>query len=104
MTLAADGEEALQAYLKAPFDLVLMDMQMPVRDGLSATRALRAHETAAGLARVPLIMLTANASSDHIALALSAGADRHVAKPFTAQALLSAIAHLLEPEPAEEAA
>ena len=74
------------------FDLVLMDMQMPVMDGLAATRALRAHEAARGeQAPVPVIMLSANALAEHRIKALDAGADRHLAKPITASALISAI-------------
>ena len=89
----ADGVEALTAFKAGNFDLVLMDMQMPVMDGLAATRAIRAHEQAEpGRARTPVVMLSANAMARHRDEALAAGADLHVAKPITAAALLAGIA------------
>jgi PAS domain S-box-containing protein len=86
-----DGAQAVEAYGGQAFDLVLMDMQMPVQDGLSATRAIRDLEQASGRARTPIIMLTANALPEHVAAASAAGADRHLSKPITAAALLSAV-------------
>ena len=68
-----------------------MDMQMPVLDGLTAVREIRRLERAAGAARLPIIMLTANAMSEHVADALAAGADLHLGKPFTAEALFESI-------------
>ncbi len=91
LIMVENGRQALEAYAAQPFDLVLMDMQMPVLDGLSATRALRALEQQRGLAPAPLVMLTANALPEHVAAALAAGATRHLAKPITAEALLAAI-------------
>ncbi len=87
-----NGEEALQACREAAFDLVLMDMQMPVMDGLSATRAIRALEASENRVRVPIVMLTANALPEHIAAARAAGADQHLAKPFNAVDLLALVA------------
>jgi PAS domain S-box-containing protein len=86
-----DGAQAVEAYRAHGFDLVLMDMQMPVQDGLSATRAIRELEQAAGRARTPVIMLTANALPEHVAAAAAAGADRHLSKPITAAALLASV-------------
>ncbi len=97
VTVVDDGEQALQAFMASQFDLVLMDMQMPVRDGLSATTAIRAFEVATGIPRSPVIMLTANAAAEHISASLNAGADLHLAKPFTAGDLLGAVAGLLTP-------
>jgi two-component system, sensor histidine kinase len=89
---AENGREALDALTAGPaFDLVLMDMQMPVMDGLTAVREIRRLEAACGGARLPIIMLTANAMPEHIADAQAAGADLHLSKPFTAQALFDAI-------------
>ncbi len=88
------GAEALAAYRDGAFDLVLMDMQMPVMDGLTATREIRLHELAMGLMRVPIVMLTANALPDHIAASEAAGADRHLAKPFDAGELLRLVGEL----------
>ena len=72
-----------------------MDMQMPVMDGLEATRSIRTAESAAGLAPTPVIMLTANALPEHVAASRAAGADRHLEKPVTLAALLEALNEVL---------
>jgi CheY-like chemotaxis protein len=90
-----NGAQALDALAAGPFDVVLMDMQMPEMDGLSATALLRAREREAGLPRTPVIMLTANALDDHIKTSLEAGADLHLAKPIRATALIEAIARVM---------
>ena len=75
---------------------VLMDMQMPVMDGLAATRALREIEQGdPGRRRTPIIMLSANAMSQHREEAADAGADQHLAKPITPGALMAAIERAL---------
>jgi PAS domain S-box-containing protein len=89
-----DGALAVEAAHGSTFDVILMDMQMPVMDGLAATRALRAAE--AGQRRTPVIMLSANAMAEHRYEALAAGADLHVAKPVTASSLLAGIAQAVE--------
>ena len=94
LTSVENGAEAVEACRDGDFDIVLMDMQMPVMDGLTATREIRLHEAAMGLARTPIVMLTANALSEHIASAEAAGADRHLAKPFDAAELLNLVATL----------
>jgi signal transduction histidine kinase/ActR/RegA family two-component response regulator len=91
LTAVENGCEALEALAAAPFDLVLMDMQMPVMDGLTAVREMRRLEALHGRPRLPVIMLTANAMPEHIAEALAAGADLHLGKPFTVQALFEAM-------------
>jgi len=91
LTSVEDGARAVQACRDADFDLILMDMQMPVMDGLTAIREIRLHEAALGLARIPIVMLTANALPEHVALAEAAGADRHLAKPFDAAELLDLV-------------
>nr|WP_240623262.1 ATP-binding protein [Brevundimonas lutea] len=91
----ADGAQALEAFQTDTFDLVLMDMQMPVMDGLAATRAIREHERTSGRAPTPLIMLSANAMAEHRDDALAAGADLHVPKPITAASLLEGIEQAL---------
>ena len=95
LTVAEDGRQALGRLAEGRFDLVLMDMQMPVLDGLAATRQLRAREAAFGLPRTPVLILSANAMRQHREEAAAAGADRHVAKPVTAQVLLEALAETL---------
>jgi PAS domain S-box-containing protein len=92
VVVAADGALALEAFEAGAFDVVLMDMQMPVMDGLTATRAIRALEDARpDRPRTPVVMLSANAMVEHRAEALQAGADAHVAKPVTAASLLAGI-------------
>ena len=92
VVIAGDGAQALSAFEAEPFDVVLMDMQMPVMDGLTATRAIRKLEAAApDRARTPVVMLSANAMAEHRAEPLAAGADIHGAKPVTAASLLAGI-------------
>jgi CheY-like chemotaxis protein len=90
-----NGAEALMALGTDVFDLVLMDMQMPVMDGLEATRRIRETQEAARQAPVPLIMLTANALPEHVAASRDAGADRHLEKPVTLAGLLEAMSEVL---------
>ncbi len=98
-----DGAEAVAAFTDGAFDLILMDMQMPVMDGLAAMREIRRREAAAGLAATPIAMLTANASPEHRVMAQDAGADCHLAKPITPESLIAGIAAALTAEagPAE---
>ena len=91
---AENGAEALEAARSQAFDLILMDMQMPVMDGLTSVREIRLHEIAMGRDRAPIVMLTANALPEHVAAAQAAGADRHLAKPFDAAELLAVVAEL----------
>ena len=86
-----DGLQALDAYRTGLFDVVLMDMQMPVMDGLSAVREIRQWECEHGRRRTPVVMLTANALPEHVREAQRAGADLHLGKPFTAAMLFDAI-------------
>lgn len=92
LTMVENGELAVEAFVNTPFDVVLMDMHMPVMDGLSAIRAIRTHERMAALPPSRIVMLTANAFDEHVRAALAAGADYHLAKPITAAALLAALA------------
>ena len=102
LTIVENGRLALDAFAAQRFDLVLMDMQMPEMDGLTATALLRAHESHVGLPRTPVIMLTANALDEHVRSSLAAGADLHLSKPLRAAELLDAVAALtLPPEPEE---
>ena len=86
-----DGVKAVAAFAAGDFDVVLMDMQMPCMDGLTATRAIRALEAERGAAPTPIVMLSANAMAEHQDAALAAGADLHVPKPITAARLLAGI-------------
>ncbi|HEY5412319.1 MAG TPA: ATP-binding protein, partial [Caulobacteraceae bacterium] len=98
LVIVADGQEAVeQALGPLRFDIVLMDTQMPVMDGLTATRRIREQELRLGLSRTPIISLTANAMAHQVQAAMDAGADRHLAKPITAEALYGAIEKTLFP-------
>lgn len=93
VTVVENGAQAVEATASDVFDVVLMDMQMPVMDGLAATRAIRAREGEGR--RTPIIMLSANAMASHREEALLAGADLHVAKPVTVAALLDGIGQVV---------
>jgi CheY-like chemotaxis protein len=99
LTVAGDGEQALAAFQAGSFDLVLMDMQMPVMDGLEATRRIRALEAAEGRPRTPVAMLSANAMKEHVDQAREAGCDTHIAKPVRPEALVAAMEALIHPRP-----
>jgi signal transduction histidine kinase/CheY-like chemotaxis protein len=103
MVAVEDGQQALDAFKTGGFDLVLMDMQMPVMDGLTATRAIREFEIDAGLTRTPVVMLTANAMAEHVEAGRAAGADGHLTKPVTLASLFEAISTALDPDRAEAA-
>ena len=98
LTAVEDGAQAVQAFRDAEFDLVLMDMQMPVMDGLTATRELRLLEAVEGRPRARIVMLTANALPEHVAAGQAAGADDHVAKPFDTSELLALVTEPTETE------
>jgi two-component system, sensor histidine kinase and response regulator len=94
LVLASNGMEALEAFREGEFDAVLMDVQMPVLDGLSATRALRALETRTGRGRTPIIALTAHALPGDRQRCLDAGSDSYLAKPLKASELMALLAEL----------
>jgi PAS domain S-box-containing protein len=89
--LVANGEEAVAAWRAADWDVVLMDIQMPVMDGVSAIRLIRETERRERRARTPVIALTANAMAHHKADYLGAGMDAVVAKPISLALLLQAM-------------
>lgn len=91
LVMAEDGNIGLECFLSDQFDVILMDMQMPRMDGVTAIRHIRAHEARQGLAPTPIIMLTANATDQHQRDALAAGADHLVAKPINLEILLKGI-------------
>ena len=86
---ACDGREAVNAASAEAFDLILMDVRMPVMDGLAATRAIRALADPAS--RTPILAVTAEAMPEDAARCLSAGMDGHLAKPVTQAKLYAAI-------------
>jgi signal transduction histidine kinase/NO-binding membrane sensor protein with MHYT domain/AmiR/NasT family two-component response regulator len=86
-----DGAQAVEAFRLAPYDIVLMDLQMPVMDGLTAMRLIRAWEVERAMARTPMMALTANVLPIHVTESLEAGATSHLGKPVTADKLLNAV-------------
>ena len=90
-----NGLEAVTAVRADGFDVVLMDLQMPVMDGLAAIRAIRETEACPAAERLPIIVISANASGEDMAASARAGADRHIAKPVRAEELFSAISEVI---------
>lgn len=88
---AEDGEVAQDMFKRNSYDLLLMDMQMPVMDGYAATRAIRSWEQASRLNPTQIIALTASALNEDVARCLEAGCDLHLSKPVRRQPLFEAI-------------
>lgn len=90
-----NGAQAVEMHCHDPFDLILMDVNMPVLNGLEAAAMIRQSEAALGLRRVPIVALTANAMTHQVAEYLRQGIDAHVAKPVRREDLCEAMARLL---------
>jgi len=102
VTVVDDGQQAVDTATAETFDLVLMDCQMPVMDGLDATRAIRS--TAAPDQHLPIVALTANNDDETKAACLAAGMDDLLGKPFTREALQSLLLRWEAPVPCPAAA
>ncbi len=89
-----NGAEAVEAWRAGAFDVVLMDLRMPVMDGLAAIRAIREAE-APGRPRAPIIVVSANTSATDREASAKAGADRHIGKPLRAEELFAAISEVV---------
>jgi signal transduction histidine kinase/CheY-like chemotaxis protein len=97
--LAENGKIAIEKFKTQPYDLVLMDVQMPVMDGYEATRTIRALEREksrqTGIEiHTPIVAMTANAMKDDEEKAFDSGMDAHLAKPFSAEKLIGIIHHM----------
>ena len=101
--MVENGEQAIQAWETGRWDLILMDVQMPVMDGLMATRIIRDREARQGRAPTPILALTANAMSHHAHEYLAAGMNGVIAKPIHVPDMLRTFDEVLGPGPAETA-
>ena len=97
LTAVEDGQTAVAKALESAFDLILMDVQMPQIDGLSAIAAIREHERATG-GHVPVVVVTAYAMPGDRERCLAAGADEYLAKPFKASRLYEIVERLARGE------
>jgi signal transduction histidine kinase/ActR/RegA family two-component response regulator len=100
-TVVENGKEAVTAWEEGDWDVILMDIQMPVMDGLTATAAIRNLEADTGRPRTPIVALTANAMSHQVEQYIVAGMDGHVAKPIQAAELFAALTRAAVPEQAK---
>jgi len=100
--IAADGRESLSMIEERPYDVVLMDMQMPVMDGVTATTEIRKKDA---LKEIPIIAMTANVMESDIKMCLDAGMNDHVAKPIEPDKLFAKLVKWIKPRqrgPAQE--
>ena len=91
LTLVENGQAAVEAWRAGDYDVILMDIQMPVLDGIGATRAIRAAEVAERRSRTPIVALSANAMVHQVKEYLAVGMDGHVAKPIELPKLHAAL-------------
>lgn len=91
---ACNGKDALQLWSQGPYDLILMDLQMPLMDGFETTRIIRGEEKQHG-GHIPIVALTAHANQADREKCLEAGMDEYLAKPFNIQRLFAVIERLL---------
>ena len=92
LDVASNGLEAVEKCQRSDYDLVLMDIQMPLLDGYAASRQVRCWEECNGKARVPIVALTAHAFSGAEEESRQAGCDGHLTKPIERRTLLEAVA------------
>jgi signal transduction histidine kinase/CheY-like chemotaxis protein len=98
-TIVENGAEALEAWEQGHYDLILMDVQMPVMDGAAATEAIRTREAASGRPATPIVALTANAMRHQVEAYRAAGMDGILAKPLEIAALFKTIQSVVDGEP-----
>jgi len=104
LEIVENGEAAVRRAAAQPWDVILMDVQMPVMNGLDAARTIRAAEAAQGERRTPILALTASAMDHQVQQCLAAGMDGHLSKPIDARRLLALIARASSPPEVERLA
>ena len=90
-----NGQQAVDAARAQPFAAILMDIQMPVMDGLTATREIRRIERESSRSAAPVIIVSASCEPEHVEAGRAAGAQRHLGKPVTAQTLIEVLNDVL---------
>ncbi|MGY8813351.1 MAG: response regulator [Gammaproteobacteria bacterium] len=88
---AENGEEAVSMFISGKYDVVLMDVQMPIMDGREATRTIREWENEKGKISIPIIALTAHAIKEEVELCIEAGCNAHLSKPVKKVVLIKSI-------------
>lgn len=99
--IAKNGSKGLEYFMSQPYDLVLMDIRMPVMDGYAATRAMRSWERERELSPTPIVAMTAHAFAEDRQKCLDAGCDMHLSKPVSKRDLLR-IVRRLSPQGGDE--
>jgi two-component system, sensor histidine kinase len=91
VVFAEDGVVAVEHAKVGGFDVILMDLRMPRMDGFEAIKLIREHETASGLPRTPIVVISANSDSEDVQNSLKAGADAHIPKPVKRMDVVGAV-------------
>ncbi|WP_031481570.1 AAA family ATPase [Maridesulfovibrio frigidus] len=95
ITMAENGKEGLDKYIGGAYDLILMDIQMPIMDGYEATKAIRQYELEHEMERIPILALTANAFQEDAQNCINCGCTAHMAKPIKKKKLISTLEEYL---------
>lgn len=103
VTVAETGSDALDLYKQQEFDLILMDIKIPLKNGMEVTKEIRELEESNNVEKVPIVALTANPDHEHQKEALDAGMDAYVNKPITYKILERLILEFVETKSHEDA-
>jgi CheY-like chemotaxis protein len=88
---SSSSSNSLVSHHPSSFTLILMDVEMPVMNGIEATKAIRAHEVDLGLSRIPIVGISAYTRVEYINIALASGMDSYFTKPFEHQTIMQTI-------------
>ena len=95
LTFVENGRDAVAAAAANDFEVILMDIRMPEMDGLDAIRAIREQEQSAGKPRTPIVVVSANTSSEDVRDCMDAGADGHLAKPVRRMDVVGVVVEMI---------